>query len=543
MTKGIILEQQDLNKRLLLALALSFFVFVGYSYFFPPKKVTQPIEQTADTPTTPKVSTSDNPAPNTLSTAEQKESNAPVSKTSTDPLLVTVNSKTFKMSIDAFGRISQFELLENKYQKDGKDLKILNPQEVKPLEIRFSDAKLNEEAFKTPYSYSGNSRVDVTSAPKTITLTQKLSSVTLTKKITVQSNGAYSIDISTSSSVPYFVTPGHRPMADNSRYLLVRGALVKGKDGVMTIIEDKKAKGDESFKDVVIASAFDRYVASTFYNFKKGMNVSIIKEKDDNPLIFVEGSQNLHLGGYIGPKEYKILKSINPELTDTIEFGFFTFLSRPFYKVLLWIENLVGNWGWAIVLFTLLVKLILFPLSYKGMMSMQKLKDLAPKMKEFKAKYKDDPAKMNMKMMEMYKKNGANPMGGCLPMILQIPVFFALYRVLLNADELQGAHWIHGWIENLAVADPYYILPVLMGASMWFQQRITPNNFTDPLQEKIFKWFPVGMALMFIIMPFPSGLVLYWVVNNTFTIGQQYVINKAYAKHKAQAVAEHHKKG
>jgi len=322
-------------------------------------------------------------------------------------------------------------------------------------------------------------------------------------------------------------------MADNSKYMLVRGALIKGADGVITTIEDGDAKGDEVFKHARIASAFDRYVASMFYDFKEGMNVSILKEANGDPLIFVEGKAQLHLGGYIGPKEYTTLKAINPELTDAIEFGWFTFLSKPFFKVLLWIHHAIGNWGWAIILFTLLVKLILFPLSYKGMMSMQKLKDLAPKMKELREKYKDDPAKLNMKMMEMYKKHGANPMGGCLPMLMQIPVFFALYRVLLNADELQGAVWIPGWIENLAAADPYYILPVLMGVTMWFQQKITPNNFTDPMQEKIFKWFPVMMAAMFIIMPFPSGLVLYWVTNNIFTIGQQYVINSAYQKQKA----------
>ncbi|WP_295420603.1 membrane protein insertase YidC [Sulfurovum sp.] len=534
------MEQQDLNKRLLLALALSFLVFVGYSYLFSTPKTTQPAEQTAKTHQTPKVTTStavNTPAP----VAEAKTNTAPVTSSSTSTL-VTVKSNIFKMSIDEFGRISKFELLETKYKdNEGKNLQILGTQEVKPLEIRFSDVKLNEEAFKTPYSYSGEAIIDVTSSSKTVILTQKLSNVTVTKKITVQQNGAYDIDVSTSSPTPYFITPGHRPMADSSMYMLVRGALVKGADGVITTVEDGKAEGDETVKNAKIASAFDRYVASMFYDFEKGMNVSIIKEKDDNPLIFVEGSQNLHLGGYIGPKEYKILKAINPELTDAIEFGWFTFLSKPFFKVLLWIHGLIGNWGWAIILFTLLVKLVLFPLSYKGMMSMQKLKDLAPKMKELKAKYKDDPAKMNMKMMEMYKKNGANPMGGCLPMILQIPVFFALYRVLLNADELQGAHWIHGWIDNLAAADPYYILPILMGASMWFQQKITPNNFTDPLQEKIFQWFPVIMALMFIIMPFPSGLVLYWVVNNLFTIGQQYVINNAYAKHKALAVEAHHK--
>ena len=542
------MEQQDLNKRLILALVLSFFVFVGYGYFFPQQQTVENVEQTANTNT---ATTHQTPTATTTSTGgssataptttTQQASNAPV-VTSSTTVLAVVTSDTFKMSIDELGRISQFELLEEKYRDDeGKNLQILGANKVKPLEVRFSDVKLNDEAFKTPYINSGSKIVDVTSGAQTITLTQQLSSLSITKKITIQPNGAYSIDVSTSAAAPYFMTPGHRPMADDSMYMLVRGALVKGADDIVLTIEDGDAEGHETVKNAKIASAFDRYVASMFYDFDKGMNVSILKEGEGDPLIFVEGSQNLQLGGYIGPKEYHILNTINPELTDAIEFGWFTFLSRPFFKVLLWIQGMVGNWGWTIILFTLLVKLVLFPLSYKGMMSMQKLKDLAPKMKDLKEKHKGDPAKLNAQMMEMYKKNGANPMGGCLPMLLQIPVFFALYRVLLNADELQGASWIPVWIDNLAIADPYYILPILMGASMWFQQKITPNNFTDPMQEKIFQFFPLIMALMFIIMPFPSGLVLYWVVNNIFTIGQQYVINNAYAKHKAAAVAAHHK--
>jgi len=530
------LEQQDLNKRLLIALVLSFFVFVGFSYIFPQQQ-SETIENTTSAHQTP-TKTVAKAAPTISSPAVDKASNAPVT-TSSQTLLATVTSETFKMSIDNFGRINQFELLEEKYRdEDGKNLQILGLNEAKPLEVRFSDTALNDEAFKTPYTYAGTSDISVNNGAKTLTFVQTLSSVTLTKNLTVEPTGAYSIEVTTSTPKQYFITPGHRPMADTSMYMLVRGALVKDADDIVLTIEDGDATGNEVVKNAKIASAFDRYVASMFYSFDKGMNVSIVQEKDENPLIFVEGSEKLHLGGYIGPKEYKILDTINPELTDAIEFGWFTFLSRPFFKVLLWINDMVGNWGWAIILFTLLVKLILFPLSYKGMMSMQKLKDLAPKMKELKEKYKGDPAKMNAQMMEMYKKHGANPMGGCLPMLLQIPVFFALYRVLLNADELQGAVWISGWIENLAAADPYYILPVLMGASMWFQQKITPNNFTDPLQEKIFQWFPVIMAGMFIIMPFPSGLVLYWVVNNMFTIGQQYVINNAYAKYKAMAAAQ-----
>ena len=538
------MEQQDLNKRLILALALSFFVFVGYGYLFPPQKASQPIKQISSSVKSENIKQAPLAVQSTTAaTTINKEVKAAPAKKSKVKLLTTVVSKTFKMNIDQLGRISQYELLEKKYKdSEGKNLHILGANKVKPLEIRFSDTALNEEAFKKPYTIDVNQNVDVSNTPKTITLTQKLSSLTVTKKITIQPTGAYDVEVITSAKVPYFITPGHRPMADSSRYMLVRGALVKGADGVVLTVQDKKAEGNEIVKNAKIASAFDRYVATMFYNFKNGMNVSILKQENDDPLIFVEGKQDLHLGGYIGPKEYHTLKAINPELTDAIEFGWFTFLSRPFFKVLLWIHGLIGNWGWAIILFTLLVKLTLFPLSYKGMMSMQKLKDLAPKMKELKEKYKGDPAKLNAQMMEMYKKNGANPMGGCLPMILQIPVFFALYRVLLNADELQGAPWIHGWIENLSIADPYYILPVLMGVSMWFQQRITPNNFTDPLQEKIFQWFPVIMAGMFIIMPFPSGLVLYWVTNNLFTIGQQYVINNAYQKHKAAAI-EAHKKG
>ncbi len=538
------MEQQDLNRRLIIALVLSFFVFVGFGYFFPQQQAEQTAKtNTANTAThqTPAATTSSAGSSAAAPATTQQAVNAPV-VTSSVTLLAVVTSDTFKMSIDELGRVSQFELLEEKYRDDeGKNLQILGPNKVKPLEVRFSDAKLNDEAFKTPYTNSGSTAVNVASGAQTVTLTQKLSSVDVTKKITVQPNGAYSVDVTTSVAAPYFMTPGHRPMADDSMYMLVRGALVKGADDVVLTIEDGDAEGYETVKNAKIASAFDRYVASMFYDFDKGMNVSILKEGEGDPLIFVEGSQALNLGGYIGPKEYHILNAINPELTDAIEFGWFTFLSRPFFKILLWIENIVGNWGWTIILFTLLVKLVLFPLSYKGMMSMQKLKDLAPKMKDLKEKHKGDPAKLNAQMMEMYKKNGANPMGGCLPMLLQIPVFFALYRVLLNADELQGSSWLSFWITDLSAADPYYILPVLMGASMWFQQKITPNNFTDPMQEKIFQFFPLIMALMFIIMPFPSGLVLYWVVNNIFTIGQQYVINNAYAKHKAAAVAAHHK--
>ncbi len=527
------MEQQDLNKRLLIALVLSFFVFVGYSYFFPVQptpKTQEGASTTQQTKQTPALSGTQTPTASSNATAQTA---APV--TQGTPIIATIRSDRFIMTIDAFGRIDQLELLEKKYQvEEGKNLKIIGVNVVKPLELRLSDAKLNEEAFKVPYVNTSEKLVDVTNGEKSIRLEQKLSSATITKVITVKPTGEYKVTIETSVDTPYFVTPGHRPMADTSMYMLVRGALIKGADNIITTIEDGDAEGYEKFENAKIASAFDRYVASMFFDFDKGLHVSILKESNGDPLIFVQGQKKFELHAYIGPKEEKVLRAIHPELTDAIEFGWFTFLAKPFFNILLWINDYVGNWGWAIIFFTILVKIVLFPLSYKGMMSMNKLKDLAPKMKELREKYKDDPAKMNMKMMEMYRKHGANPMGGCLPLLLQIPVFFALYRVLLNAVELEGAEWIL-WIDNLAQMDPYFVLPVLMGASMWFQQKITPSNFTDPLQEKIFKWFPVIMTVFFIY--FPSGLVLYWLVNNLFTIGQQYFINHMYEKQKEAAKA------
>ncbi len=527
-------QQNDLQKRLLIALVLSFLVFVVFDMFMPKKAknidnngtvVTQ--EQT--TPATqqqiPKV------VNNTTTTVQSVGQNAaPVSSIKA---LTTVTSDRFIYTIDDFGRIAQVKMLEKKYEYEGKKLELLNPNWVKPLEIRFADTTLNAEALKTPYTTS-SANLDLNSGNSKVTLTQKLSSTTVTKELTFYKDGHYDIKINLSSPEQYFLTTGQRPDADHTRYMVVQGSLIKKGNGVVEIIEDGDAEGSVTIPNAEFAAAFDRYFSSILYNFKKPLNVSTLTVDEENALLFIQGEQSFALHGYIGPKESKILKSIHPGLTDAIEYGWFTFLSKPLFKVLEWLHGLVGNWGWAIILVTLLIKLLLFPLSYKGMMSMQKLKDLAPQMKELKEKYSKDPQKMNAKMMEMYKKNGANPMGGCLPMLLQIPIFFALYRVFLNAVELQGAPWML-WITDLSLKDPLFILPVLMGVSMWYQQRITPNSMTDPMQQKIFQWLPVVMTIFFV--SFPAGLVLYWLVNNLFTIAQQFVINNAYKKHKAAKIA------
>ena len=540
--KGYSLEQQDLNKRLMLALVLSFAILFGFSYLFPQAKPapheanasSKPAQKTAQASTPSAAPT----APATpVTTATQATTPTPAAQTSTptqETALVTIHAKDFTWTIDTFGRISSAKLLEKKYQtKEGKTLELFDPKQVKPLEIRFTDAAINVEAFQKPYTASA-SDVTVAEAPQTLTLTQALSGTTVTKKLTIYPDGHYDLEVHTDKPTDFFITPGHRPEADHARYMLVRGALIRDSKGVTTTIEDGDAEKTVTIPDATIVSAFDRYAASLFYRFDAPVAATLTPEAKQNPLPFVVGKSDLKLHGYLGPKEYRTLQKLNPQLTDAIEFGWFTFIARPFLKVLVWINDHVGNWGWTIILFTILVKLILFPLSYKGMMSMNKMRDLAPKMKELKEKYKGEPAKMNQQTMALYKKHGANPMGGCLPMLLQIPVFFALYRVLLNADELQGAPWV-GWLTNLADKDPIYILPVLYSVSMWFTQKLQPNTMTDPMQKRIMQWFPVVLGVVFI--NFPSGLVLYYIVNNILTMSQQLVINRAYENHKAKTKA------
>jgi YidC/Oxa1 family membrane protein insertase len=187
---------------------------------------------------------------------------------------------------------------------------------------------------------------------------------------------------------------------------------------------------------------FSQYFASIFYNVGEDTTVKIDRDRDNNPVVFMEGTQNFEFNGYIGPKDYKILHSIKPELTNAIEYGWFTFAAAPLFQFLMFLHGIVGNWGWAIVILTIIIRILLFPLTFKGMLSMQKLKEVSPKVKELQAKYKGDPQRMNAAVMELYKKEGANPLGGCLPLLLQIPVFFAIYRVLLNAVELKGAEWV-----------------------------------------------------------------------------------------------------
>ena len=225
---------------------------------------------------------------------------------------------------------------------------------------------------------------------------------------------------------------------------------------------------------------------------------------------------------FMGPKETSRLKAAAPGLDLTVDYGWLTVISSPLYWLLNKIHSIVGNWGWAIIILTMLIKLVFFPLSAASHRSMANMRKMTPRIKTLKERYADDKQKLNQAMMKLYKEEKINPLGGCLPVLIQIPVFIALYWALLESVELRQAPWIL-WIRDLSAPDPYFVLPILMGVSMLVQQLLSAVAM-DPMQKKIMMAMPIVFTFFFLF--FPSGLVLYWTVNNLLTIAQQYTINK-----------------
>lgn len=236
---------------------------------------------------------------------------------------------------------------------------------------------------------------------------------------------------------------------------------------------------------------------------------------------------------WVGPQDQQAMAKIAKGLDLVVDYGWFTILSKPLFSILTWLHSLTGNWGWAIVLVTVLIKLVFFPLSAASYRSMAKMKQVTPRMQAIREKYKDDRVKQNTALMELYRNEKINPLGGCLPMLIQIPVFIALYWVLLGSVEMRGAPWIL-WIHDLAARDPWMILPAIMMLTMFLQIRLNPTP-PDPLQAKVMMLMPLVFGGMMFF--FPAGLVLYWVVNNALSIAQQqYITSKINKAAEAQKV-------
>ena len=257
---------------------------------------------------------------------------------------------------------------------------------------------------------------------------------------------------------------------------------------------------------------------------KSGFNIAGFT----SPALVLDPGQSGKVGAgfYAGPKDQYRLKEISPYLDLSVDYGWLWWIAQPLFWLLTKIHGLVGNWGVAIILLTVLIKAAFFQLSAKSYRSMANMRRVQPKMADIREQFADDKQKQSQAMMELYRKEKINPMGGCLPILVQMPVFIGLYWMLMESVELRHAPFIL-WIEDLSVMDPYFVLPLLMGASMYFMQKLNPPP-PDPMQAKIMQWMPVMFTFFFLW--FPAGLVLYWVVNNLLSMAQQFVITRQIEK-------------
>ncbi|MGB1301904.1 MAG: membrane protein insertase YidC [Pseudoalteromonas tetraodonis] len=267
--------------------------------------------------------------------------------------------------------------------------------------------------------------------------------------------------------------------------------------------------------------------ANTLYSLITKSNAAIIGVKDEAVNVQAGSEQVLTATYYMGPKESDKLEAIHTDLDLTVDYGWLWFISQPLFVLLKWLHSILGNWGVAIIAITIIVKTLMYPLTKAQYTSMAKMRALQPKMKALKEKYGDDRQKFGQATMEMYRKEKVNPMGGCFPILLQMPIFLALFYVFLESTELRHAEFVL-WLTDLSAKDPYYVLPILFGASMFITQKLQPMTVTDPMQQKMMTFMPVIFSVFFLW--FPSGLVLYWLVSNLISIVQMLIIYRGMEK-------------
>lgn len=505
-----------MDKKMLLAIILSIAILITYQYFFV-QPVPQPVPQEKTARETVKEKTKITEA-------------APMPKTE-----VSVVEKEVRVESDLYtavltskgGTIKGIELKKYK-DKSGRPIILKGDDVLPPLAIGA------DEGFQfSRVNFSVQDR-DIKLSPelKTATLVFEYSSdgYSIRRTYTFKNND-YGIDLrdEVGGLNSYWITLGKDFGIHDKDESLHFGPVVL-KDADRMEFMAKKLTEPKNFKEGVkwIAQE-DKYFFSSIVP-KVQIEDSKVWSKNGDALVALKlpaGVSNYFI--YAGPKEYDTLKKYGVGLEHIVDFGFFSILARPLFWILKIFYSISHNYGVAIIILTIIVRIPFIPLISKGQKSMKRLQDIQPRMAEIREKYKNDPQRMQKELMELYKKHKVNPMGGCLPMLLQIPVFFALYKVLLIAIELRGAPFML-WIKDLSVKDPYYILPIIMGATMVIQQKMTPSTM-DPTQQKIMMIMPIVFTFMF--LTFPSGLVLYWLVNNVLSIAQQWHMNKKLAKQTA----------
>jgi YidC/Oxa1 family membrane protein insertase len=552
--------------RTFLAIILSFLILIGYQYFFVP-----------DQPSTPAVETTQQVQEGATSGAKKTQDVAktesqaqvpaavpavtlPAVKVDANARNITVDTPLYTaVFFEQGGGLKSFILKKYRSELDKNSPPMELVKTTNPAELPLVFTLDNGSASQLPVFTADKEAVTVQAGASSELVMSTLldnglkvvrtlqfspDNYLITSNYTVTNTGSSSQQVSpalTMSNAPFAVAKA------SSRYMFSGPSVLL--NGELEEIKAKKLKeGSVVLQGAIQWAAYeDNYFMSAVIPEQNGTAMVTMTAAGDTIRTVVSDGvyaiapgevKNFEYAAYLGPKKLSVLKATGFDLAKAVNFGWFDMLAKPMLFLLNFFYQYIGNYGIAIILLTCLIKGVFWPITHKGMKSMKNMQKLQPKVAKLKEKYKDDPAKMNQEMMAMYKTYKVNPIGGCLPMVLQIPFFFALYRVLMAAIELRHAPFML-WINDLSAPDRLMVgfdipmlhgipvLTLLMGASMYLQQKMTPTT-ADPTQARIMQFLPVVFTFMFI--NFASGLVLYWFVNNLLSILQQQVINRQTSK-------------
>ncbi|MCK9295025.1 MAG: membrane protein insertase YidC [Desulfobulbaceae bacterium] len=546
------------TQRAFIAIVLSLAILLGYQYFFAPppapemaQEVQQPAVDTGGTSpataTAPVQAITAAPAEEPLASDNNRQGRD-----------ITVETNLYSGVIsETGGGIKSFKLKKYREQlnpqSDPKELiKTTAPREL-PL---FFSWGVEPQKAGVPVYQADREKLQVSGTEKSITLQSQLpSGLELTRTMTFSEDSYLinlTVDVRNTSSEHQlqgapFLSMTNKPFTENDANKFIFKGPALYKNGALEEIKtDDLKKGDQTRKGKLTWVAYeDTYFMTCIIpdagsqesvDFATTGNDTVATVVGGDVVVLPPQSQKRYSYTiYFGPKELRTLKTAGHDLDKIVNFGWFDLLAKPMLYLLNFLYGFLHNYGLAIILVTVIIKALFWPIAHKGMKSMKTLQKLQPKMAKLREKYANDKERLNKEMIQLYQTYKVNPMGGCLPMILQIPVFFALYKVLLQTIELRHAPFML-WITDLSAPDRLYIgfdipvlhgipvLTLLMGASMFLQQKMTPSTL-DPTQARIMMFLPVVFTFMFI--NFASGLVLYWFVNNLLAMAQQYVINKA----------------
>ena len=549
-------------KRVFLAIVLSFIILFGYQYLFVEPALQRQAQQTAEQT---QKNVSKNAEAKGVKKVPEKVESKPASLSAKVPVVaVDPDARDIRVETPLYsavikeqgGGFAHFILKKYRKELDENSGNMELVPDGGPAELPVLFTLDNGAGVHLPTYRADQETIDLAGDGETSTLVMHGTvpgGLQITRTLVFRPD-SYMIDITylvenhgeASAQISPAMTLNNTPFAhgsSTSRYLF-RGPAAYVNDKLVEIKPKKLKNGPKVLQGRVSWAGYeDNYFLDSIVPLTDGTKMVTVAGTEERVRTVVsEGTFSLDPGGsatytykmYFGPKKLSILRQEDHDLAKAINFGWFDFLAKPTLWLLNWLYGYVGNYGVAIIIITILIKLIFWPITSKGMRSMKNMQKLQPKVAKLKEKYKDDPTKMNQEMMALYKTYKVNPVGGCLPMLIQIPFFFALYRVLMAAIELRHAPFML-WINDLSAPDrlmigfdiPYIhgipVLTLLMGLSMYLQQKMTPTT-ADPTQARIMQFLPVVFTFMFI--NFASGLVLYWFVNNLLSILQQQLINR-----------------